>query len=77
MMKFLCAMLDFGMTACRIREEMPKSSTSQIKVFTLRIDAEKLERYHAIVGAEHRTIAQSLRLHVDRTIAADDRKKAA
>lgn len=35
---------------------------------------EKLDRYREIVMAEHRTVSQALRLHVDETIAKADAK---
>ena len=47
---------------------MSPSSNQKEAVYSLRVDRKQLKRLHEIADAEHRTVAQKLRLMIEREI---------
>jgi hypothetical protein len=52
------------------------SASSNLAVYTLRVGREQLDQLREIAWTEHRTLAQKLRLMIEREIA-DAKEKAA
>lgn len=53
------------------------TNTHSLAVYTLRVDRDHLDRLSKIAEAEHRTLAQKLRLMIDLEIEQHDTKAAA
>lgn len=71
---FFFKTLDFGSTTARLLEMAQKSSPPDTAVYTLRIDRDKLERFHVVAEAEYRTVAQKIRQLIDECIAPGEQE---
>jgi hypothetical protein len=60
--------VDCYVTARRL-QAMPDGNPKPQAVCTLRVDRDLLDRVHEIAGAEHRALAQNLRVMIEREIA--------
>lgn len=59
-----------------MRSATTKVTKPQESVYSLRADREKLERLMEIAAAEHRTLAQKLRVMIDAEIEQHDKAAA-
>jgi hypothetical protein len=53
------------------------AKSSEIAVYTVRIEREKLDQLRRIADAEHRTLVQKLRVMIEAEIAAHEAAQAA
>jgi predicted DNA-binding protein len=74
--KSFVATLDVGSMSCRLRD-MDAKRQGETTVYSLRIESEKFERLREIAVAEHHTVAQKLRVVIERAIADHDEQAAA